>query len=505
MQDGNTRAAYWDGATSRHLNPTPSTGDVTLEGTDETPVGLWMQWSNNRLWVSRGGQVFASDIGNPLKFVDARYLNEGRAFYLPGNCTGMVETADQQGIICFTATQGIFLKSSVQDRTQWLSTAGFQQTILPNIGCVAPRSIVQQYGLIWWYSSRGLINQDDALRLNITSRLTVQDNEMAASKAYLSYDLSGVCGGTDENFLFHAVPYGDAKNTRVHVLDQASFDGNENSWPGYWTGWRPVEFATGVITSHERVFTISHDYDGVNRIWELFRGEKNDNGIPITCYVQTRPLLFNNRDWKRFKYAELELVNLSGKVALKVAAAGLRGGFQSVLTKDMVATVGQVYSDSLYGPNEHAIYGSMAQSRVVRTLDMPSPSDCNSACIESEHRGLIDKGFSLAIIWSGEMGVSAYRMFTIYEPASLQGVCEDNETGETRLVNPEGCGSEEKFSETKAFDKYYATYTFTYTNGAGETASRKSIQSSSISQEDADRKAVATAQWYVYSQLGYEI
>ena len=505
MQDGATRAAYWDGTSSGHLNPTQSGTELTREGYDETPVGLWMAWSNNRLWVSRGGQIFASDIGNPLKFTETQYLNEGRAFYLPGDCTGIVETSDQQGIICFTANSGTFLRSSIQDRTQWLATAGFQQNILPNVGCIAPRSIVQQYGLIWWYSARGLINLDDALRLNVTSRLTVQDNELAVSKAYLSYDLSAVCGGTNENYLFHGVPYGNSKNTRIHVLDQAAFEGNDNSWPSYWTGWQPVEFATGTIASHERVFTVSSDLDGVNRIWELFRNEKNDNGIPITCFIQTRPLFFGNRDYKRFKYAELELCNIYGNVSLKVAAAGVKGAFQTVLTKEIASQVGQVYSDELYGSNEHKIYGSLPQHRIVRTIDMPSPSDCNANCIESDHRGLIDKAFSLAIIWSGEMGVSAYRMFSMFEPVVRNGTCETNETGQVNLINPQGCGSNEKFSTSEAFETYYASYTFTATNAEGKTSTKTCIQSSNISQQDADNRAIATAQWYVYTDLGYEI
>jgi len=147
MQDGVTQAAFWDGSQNRHLNP------VNLE----TPVGLWMQWSNNRLWVSRGSQIFASDIGNPLGFSEGQYLNEGRAFYLTGPCTGIAESSDRQGIICFTSENGSFIQSSIQDRTQWLNTAGFQQLLLPNIGCVSARSIVQQYGenfifLNWEYS-----------------------------------------------------------------------------------------------------------------------------------------------------------------------------------------------------------------------------------------------------------------------------------------------------------------------------------------------------------------
>jgi len=77
MQDGLTRAAYWDGSNSGHLDPTKSTvvsggGEIiTQPGKDGTPVGLWMCWANNRLWVSRGNQIFASDIGNPTKFTES--------------------------------------------------------------------------------------------------------------------------------------------------------------------------------------------------------------------------------------------------------------------------------------------------------------------------------------------------------------------------------------------------------------------------------------------------
>ena len=48
MQDGITRAAYWDGVTAAHINPTPSPTTVTVEGFDGTRIGLWSVWSNNR-------------------------------------------------------------------------------------------------------------------------------------------------------------------------------------------------------------------------------------------------------------------------------------------------------------------------------------------------------------------------------------------------------------------------------------------------------------------------
>lgn len=511
MQDGATRAAYWDGTSSGHLNPTPSNQETTLPGFDETPVGLWMIWSNNRLWVSRGSQIFASDIGNPMKFTESQYLNEGRAFYLTGDCTGMSEvsngasgsaTTGFPGFIAFTNENGMFFQSSISDRTQWLATPGFQQLIMPNIGCIAPRSIVHQYGLIWWWTAKGLINQNAALSANISSKLDVQDNEMLQSKFNLSYDLTGIAGGFADNFLFHAVPNGERLNSRLHVLDQAPFEANANSWPSYWTGWRPVEFSRCIINSQERVFCASVDYDGVNRVWELFRPEKTDSGVPITSFLVTRQHFWDNRDYKRFRYAEIEMQGIEGPTAVMVAAAGMRGAFQKIMDKDVVATVGQVYADQNYSAETHWFAGSTRQSRILLTTDGSNPSDCNSERIESDERGLIDKQLCLLIVWSGIAGVSAYRIFAQGEPRAYSGVCEDNETGETRLLTPDGCGSTEIFSTSTPFERYCATVTFTKLDSDGDPVTSTVTQCSIISQVDAERKAQKIAEWYVLTQIG---
>jgi hypothetical protein len=501
MQDGRTRAAFWDGSTARHLDPTPISGELTVAGKDETPLGLWMLWSNNRLWVSRGNQIFASDIGNPLKFTDQEYLNEGRAFYLPDTCTGLVETSDQAGLIAFTETTGTFIQSSIQDRTQWLSTPEFQKTILQRIGCVAPRSIVSQYGIIWWYSHKGLINLNDALRLNITSRLDVQDNEMFGSKYNVSYNLTGICGTFYENILLQSLPNGDKYNTHTYVLDQAPFDGNANAWAGYWTGWRPVEWTNGVVNGEERIFMASRDYDNNFRIWEAMLASKLDNGLPITSWVQFKEHDFGNLEYKEFSYAEIRLREIQGEVNVMAAIAGSKGAFQKVLTKKIEATVGQVYSDSSYGEGAETLAGYRPQQREIRTNQGSDPSDCNSACVEIELRGLIDKSFSLMVAWSGIAGISAYRIFAKPVNDDMSGLCELNEDA-PRLLNDEGCGAFNYFSNSEAIVKYTATSTYTQNDNNGIPVSYTSNRASYISQTDADRLAKDSAKTYVLSQLG---
>lgn len=497
IQDGLTPAAYWDGTVNRHLNPAPSNQVLTKPGLDETPLGLWMKWSNNRLWVSRGNIIKASDIGNPLKFTETQYLNEARAFYLPGNCTGIAETSDQQGIICFTDNTGTFIKSSIQDRTLWLSTPDFQKTILPNTGCVAPRSIVLQYGLIWWYCARGLINQNEALRTYIDTKLIIQDNEMFSTKYNMSYDLQGICGTYYENFLLQSVPNGDVYNTRTMVLDQAPFEGGANSWPSFWTGWRPIEWAKGVINGEERSFFASRDYDGKNRIWEAFTQEKTDNGVPITCYVMTREHIFGDRDWKKFLFGEIEVREIVSNVAFSIYASSVRGAFQLMSTKDVVSSVGQVYAQDQYGEGAHAYAGSRPQTRLIKTQELSIPSECNEECVETEKRGLIDKGFSLMVLWSGIAGLATYRIFceTYAEPYS--GGCEIDEVG-PRILSDEGCGELSDFSTDSPFPLYTGSHTANGENPISHVPiTYTSVQTSRISQADADRKASLAATAYV--------
>lgn len=502
MQDGNTRAAFWDGSTARHLDPTYSSGEVTEEGKDETPIGLWSVWSNNRLWVSRGNQIFASDIGNPLKFTEAQYINEARAFYLPSTCTGMVETPDQEGILMFTESEAIYLQSSIQNRLQWLSTPGFQRTILHKIGCVAPRSIVTQYGLIWWFSAKGLISLDAAIRSNATSKITIEDNEMMASKYAIGSDLSGICGASHENFLLMSVPHGDRENTHTWALDQDPFNQSQaNAWAGFWTGWRPVCWASGQIFSEERTFMASRDYDGANRVWEAFTDDFTDNGTPIECYLQTREYTFNTPDRKRFEYAEIFACEVYGPVELAVFVAGQKGAYQKICSKSMIASPGQVIYGQKYGPDEDPeveevplLLGNRPQFRTIKTAELGSPSDCNACGVESTIPNNIDRAFSLLVVWHGQMAVNAIRMFARQDAENFGGACEDDEIA-PRSLNFEGCASNESlFIQSSPFERYEST-TEQCLNVEGQedpvcaTATATTI----ISQEAANRLAIISA------------
>lgn len=514
MQDGVTRAAYWDGVTHGHIDPGPSPTDVTVVGKDGTKIGLWSAWSNNRLWVSFGNQIFASDIGNPLKFTESIYLNEGRAFYLSSNCTGIIETPDRDGIIAFTERDGTLLQSSIQNRSLWLTTPNFQKTILPASGCVAPRSLINQYGLTWWFSPTGLQNLNSALNQNITSKLDYQDMTMTASKQNIGPDMTGVATGFFENYLVTSVPSGDPYNRHTWVLDQAPFEGNQNAWAGYWTGWRPLQWSKAAIGGRDRVFFISRDYDGVNRLWEAFLSERTDNGCAITCFVQTKQHNFGSLLRKRFRFARAYISQIWGNVSFRWWAVPENGAPYDIGHKEIVATSGQVYNDQSYGAagTNYQFRPNRPQTRTISSEDDPaSEEDCTTCGITRKDIDSADYAFGLLMAWSGDMAVTSYQIYSSKDSEPDTGICEEDETG-PRSVNSYGCGALALFPDGNPFGPTYtATATACVSVPATDSSASSSTDSSTassagtieycatqtktsiISQFDADRKAECAA------------
>jgi len=500
IQDGLTRAGYWDGGNSGHLNPAsapfPDNTDI-VPGYQETPIGLWMIWSGNRLWVSRGNQIFAGDIGNPLKFTETLYLNEGRAFNLSGPCNGMIEVpadaAGAKGFIAFTETDGTLFASYIQDRTTWLATPLFQNTILPQIGCVAPRSLVTQYGLNWWFGPRGFTNINSALRQNITSRIDYQDNEMFSSKAYLGPDLSGICASFYENYLLVSVPSCDVRNRHTWVLDQAPFENNAPAWPGFWTGWRPVEWSRGIINGSERIFFASVDYDGKNRVWEAMLSEKTDNGCRITCYAQLRDHAAGNLGQKKYDWSKFFLSQIYGEVDLNVYVASTKGAYQLLKNYHIVATEGQIFADTEYSESGPLMMGNRVQSRTIRTPSDPDASDCNACGVESKEGNMIDYAFTHLLAWSGQMGIKAYQMHMRESPERFDGDCEEPEVGPLAL-NAAGCSVRGLFVDSGPFQSFTGSADGVGATRNGGTAFVRRESRSVISQENADELAKCAVQ-----------
>lgn len=488
MQDGNTRAAFWDGSENRHLNPMPSSGEFTQPGLDETPVGLWMAWVSDRLIVFRNNLGFASDIGNPLKFTETQYLAESRAFTFPGPVTGAVQPYANLPLLVFTKNSLTRLRVDIRARSTWADLPDFQQTDY-NIGCVGGKTIVRSFGQVWWMSEFGVTNFNAAMQLNNDSRFRYLDNEMAWSKQSLSPVMEWGAAMSFENYILFSVPFEDLKNRHTWVLDQMQSPEGAAAWCGAWEGTRPADWTSGDVNGKQRAFHLSLDGDGVNRVWEAFVDEHDDNGCPITAYVETRLYNDGNKVNKQYLNSKLFWDEIGGTVDYAIAVGATRGGYTRVGGSRIMAADG-VLGDEV---EEDEIADVLPQQRTHRTQRIDRIGDCTSCGTESDLPDNVDCAFQHLVVWSGDAVLKGVQMFyeadtglTEFEPD-----CAADET-EEKVVSGGGCGGgtfvDGVFSAEHTIEVELECEIGPFTETVTVTDESK------ISELDAERKAACRAQ-----------
>jgi len=531
MQDGSSAAAFWDGTESRHLDESaPSL---------ETPRGSWMTFSGGRLWVAREKIVLASDLLDPLKFIE-RTQGESRGdFSFPKLITGLtsfVGSKRTEVVTVFTEDRSEILESGVRDRAKWASTDSFQSVLFPSTGCVAGRSIIFQSGLMWWYSAGGLVASDTAASTNLTSQMNFKDAEMAFSKQFLAADQSGICGLSFENFILVSAPIGQNLNSETFVLDYATMSEASAdkipAWAGVWTGIRPVQWVSATIGKRRRAFAASIDYttlsDGShNHIWEAFMPEREDSFFelysdyttveyrrPIYCEFETR-LIGDGHDLKQFVYADLNLIEIGGDVSVKCDYRGMRGTYKNILCKQLIAPSDIENTGAKISPDELTELSALKkQSRRLATQTAQVP--ISAIACENEHAENIDKAFSLLIRWCGQLAVESIRIFSEPYAEKSEGRCDSDETS-VCMVDESGANhvydrqdgylsSEELYLAAKqalwaSTQTYAETLLCSSDSVTGPiTVTAISTYRSQISQEDADAKALLAAQQAAQSQ-----
>lgn len=475
MQDGVSRAAYWDGDSGGHLNPTKkwttdSVGNtIYVDGYNQTRIGKWMAWSSNRLWVSNGNQVFASDLGDPLHFTEETVLVNVPSFTFPEEVTGLIDrgTSGIQQNLVFVGTQkGIYtIQSGIVNRSYWINTADFVRKVFAGVSCVSHKSMITHMGLLYWYSDTGIVAFDSLGTVISTQSLPPIDNEMAYSKLQMANDRSAICAGSFDSYVWWSVPvvlsppppdnfeYFPTVNGRVYnghtqVLDRivmpidfnlsaaASFA--STAWQGVWTGLRPVEWATAKIGDRTRTFCLSMDYDGVIRIWEGFNGNRADNNYPIKWALETRAHAVTETPFSRsiFRYFRLLLTQIYGALSMRGSWKGLRGKYHELLNTSVHATPGSVLlNNPNYLPivNDTATESFSKQTRDIVSKDNRAKELCTSAGVESPDQDDIDRAFSLLLEFEGIGAVKAYRLAVDYNPDNTEGAVVPQETGQRVL------------------------------------------------------------------------
>lgn len=498
IQDGGTSpAVVFDG-----------TRATAQRGAGTIPLGGPMEWIADRLWVAQGARLFASDIANPTTFTEDIYVATAKSFVLPSAITALTKTPSTAQsfaqLIAFTENSTTLFQAGIRDRAQWAGTPDFQKEIFPKIGCVSQRSVVLQYGYLWWYSKHGLTNIDVAAQVFVSSSFNYADAEMQDSKSRLSEDLSGVACTTFENYLLASVPHADPLNTHTWCLDSTVMVGSQQklpAWNSFWTGTRPVSWISDDINGVSRCLYFSVDYDGKNRLWEAFTPDRLDDGCAITWFVELRAANFGSPlKTKEFRYSQLFASELAGAVDFAVFWAGpARGKYKRIFTKRINATRGVWRSDQRY-TMEDKIFALKKQSRELRTQDgraIIAEETLSSCGVEDPAEEFRDEAFQLLVVGSGPGAIRGYVSYA--EPPtntddSGGGFPQQADETEENFVRFDG-GASEHHEFREAFEQLFAEFPV-FTSVRSETVTQNGFTEvaigsaqSVISQQDADKVA----------------
>jgi hypothetical protein len=148
------------------------------------------------------------------------------------------------------------------------------------------------------------------------------------------------------------------------VFDNSTSGGDTPSWDGIWTGIRPVEFTKININGTEKLYCLSIDYDGVNRVWELFANTRSDNGYPITSFIQTQDYTCGNVEKKKFKYAEMLLdeIATSSNISIKYRC-GVRSQYLSCGVQHIEVNTMPVDTTDLFNSYNNVSYSKCLLSK----------------------------------------------------------------------------------------------------------------------------------------------
>jgi len=513
IQDGGTTApAYYDGFESGHVRGQPF----------ETPIGGPMAWVGDRLWIAYKNFVRASDISNPFSFREDIYLGGISAFVFKSEVTALSKTPalENQQLLVFTDTNAELLKAYIRDRSSWPTTDNFQAEVF-NIGSVGQRSMVLHFGRLSWFSHSGVVMLDSAQASQVTSRVPIRDNEMMVSKTQLSDDLSLVAGAAFGSYLLMSVPSEDLYNKHTWVLNDASIetvnDDSGASWASYWMGTRPVEWVYGHIVGQDRIYHVSKDVDGENRLWEAFRPERLDNECPITWSVETRGYFGQTSEKKppgevcRFGWAEVAFVGVEENFDIGIFyAGGLRGAYKPVLIKQLSVERGNLMPEfEILATTK--LFGFKPQSRVERTEEASQKSmdeETGSCPVESPNNEDIDESFQVLIVCHGPAAIRWIRARSIHESVPVDGdndACINEVPFNAIRFDGKGVHADDRVAvvdqiSAKAIRLFMASKTAVVSQG-GFTAIGVGSAESVVSQAAADRVALCVATKFAEAEL----
>lgn len=461
MQDGISAPAYTDGTISRHLDPTPNGFySPASVGARETVVGLAMEFVGGRLWVASGRQLFASDIFDPLHFIETTYLAGGGSFLaFDGaviNC--LKRTADGRQLLIGTDSNTTALDAGNTTRSTWASDPNFERLLFPGVGWVGPKCSAELNAELFWMSKEGARFYNSVGQAAFSARRNIASNEMNLSFENRSPIFSRCAAGAFEGYGLIGVPSGDQYNRHIWAINTSAndliTDNQPYSWQPIWKGVRPVEFAFGDVNGTNRIFCLEQGRD-IPRVWELFGEKRRDyyqlGGIQheraIQCRVVTRAHAFTDQfTFKKLSYADLHLRKVFGSVALNLQYRNEFGCFRDMGNWNLCT------SDCVELDPEKCTFKDYPRHQERRLKSQKPTAACNEG--GSPYTTDVGTNFTFQYTWTGEMALRGADYFATQIPEAVKGACQ---SGDESCIDFTCCDPELDYwsSPDEFFQNYY--------------------------------------------------
>lgn len=461
MQDGITRPAYTDGTISKHLDPTPNGFSSPFStGARETRIGLAMEFIGLRLWVADGRQLFASDVGDPLHFIETTYLAGGGSFqaYDGDFITCLKRTPDAKTLLAGTIANTTAFNAGNTDRASWATDPSFEQILFPGVGWTGPKCASSINAELFWMSQEGCRFYNSVGSAAFSARRPISSHEMKRSFDNRGPVLNRVCAGSFGPYGMLGVPSGDQYNRHIWAIDTSSSDlltaSQPYAWQPIWKGIRPVEFASGFVNGEFRCFCLEQGRD-IPRVWELFYRKKRDyymlGGIPTERAIQwrfeSRGLIFKELfAFKRFSYSDLHLKDVLGVVKLTLEFKNEYGCFSEIGNWTFCTTECLTFTSCKLDPVPES------QARYAKSQE--APAVCGQG--GPPYQNNIGTFFTLRLKGEGEASVRGIYSFALNFNEITKGACQ---TGDKSCITLACCDEElDYWSAPEEFFPLYYYY-----------------------------------------------
>lgn len=296
IQDGINQPILWNGTdAARRSDP----------GKQEMPIGSVMAFIHGRMAVASadgnntikvGDIVYGGNATNHndiILFTEQEYWAEGGSFDIAtnlGDIMGLypmpwLDTGTGANELVALCTQGFTSFDLSEERTNWLDQQ-VQKISMIGQGCLSSIGFTGLNGDLFYRRSDGIGSYRNArTEFTRTWRATPVSREV---NEFLRYDRTDLLKFIPmvawQNMVFTGIsPQLQAPNNLcagyhrycrgMVVLDAQSMSTTSRDgapvWHGAWTGVRPVGFVQGIVESADRMFCLSFDRDGRNRLYEF--------------------------------------------------------------------------------------------------------------------------------------------------------------------------------------------------------------------------------------------